>query len=136
MRLLAVDPGVTTGLALYCTERRKLLRVWSSGCVDALFEAADMHAQGELQRLVIEDARLRTGYFGERSRHKLQGAGSVKRDCGIWTELAARLGVPLQSISPRDKGRKLDSAEFKRLTGWDERTNEHARDAAMLVFGR
>ena len=31
---------------------------------------------------------------------------------------------------------KLSAEQFRRITGWTEQTNEHGRDAAMLVFGR
>ena len=31
---------------------------------------------------------------------------------------------------------KSKADTFKKLTGWTGRTNEHARDAAMLVFRR
>jgi len=31
---------------------------------------------------------------------------------------------------------KLTADQFKRITGWHGRTNEHGRDAAMLVFGK
>ena len=31
---------------------------------------------------------------------------------------------------------KLNAREFKKITGWEKRTNPEQRDAAMLVFGR
>jgi hypothetical protein len=83
--------------------------------------------------VTYEDARLRT-WFGAKGREALQGAGSVKRDCGIWAELLGTLKIPYKAVSPQSKGRKLDAAQFAKLTGWTGRTNEHARDAAMLVW--
>ena len=50
-------------------------------------------------------------------------------------EFLGELGAPYKSISPHGKGRKLTAPEFARLTGWKARTNNHGRDAAMLVFG-
>jgi hypothetical protein len=78
--------------------------------------------------LVMEDARMRGG-----SKQAAMGAGSVRRDCSIWEEWATAHQVPLKCISPADKGPKLDAAAFQRLTGWQEPTNEHARDAAAVA---
>jgi hypothetical protein len=85
-------------------------------------------------RIILEDARLRT-WFGEKGREALQGAGSIKRDCSIWCEFAELHGIALKSVKPAKGATKWDAETFKRVTGWKERTNEHARDAAMLVYG-
>lgn len=39
-------------------------------------------------------------------------------------------------IHPAANATKTKADVFKKRTGWVERTNEHARDAAMLVFKR
>jgi hypothetical protein len=39
-------------------------------------------------------------------------------------------------LPPAKGATKLDPDFFKALTGWKKRTSEHARDAAMIVFGR
>jgi hypothetical protein len=38
-------------------------------------------------------------------------------------------------VRPKKSITKLDAETFKATTGWTERTNSHARDAAMLVWG-
>ena len=83
----------------------------------------------------FEDARKRS-WFGHASRERLQGAGSVKRDCAIWETFCAELGVECRKIAPKHNTTKLTAAQFRVLTGWQGRTSEHGRDAAMLVFGR
>ena len=88
-----------------------------------------------LHSVVFEDARLRK-WFGSKGREALQGAGSIKRECQLWAEWLAAVGCSYRAVSPHSKGPKLDAAQFARLTGWPGRTNEHGRDAAMLVFGR
>jgi hypothetical protein len=64
------------------------------------------------------------------------GAGSVKRDCSIWEEWCREYGIEFVCPPPRQGMTKLTDAYFRGLTGYDRRTNEHGRDAAMLVFGR
>ena len=136
MRRIAVgvDPGVTTGFALWDIDARKLEEVSSMGAVDALVRVQLMQLAGSLHIVVFEDARLRT-WFGAKGREALQGAGSIKRESAIWADWLAMLGCAYKAVSPKAKGAKLDAVQFERLTGWTGRTNEHARDSAMLVFG-
>jgi len=130
MIILGIDPGVTTGLAAWDAQAKRLTVVTSGSILDMMQEAAQLVPA----LIVMEDARLRT-WFGNAGREKLQGAGSIKRDCSIWTEWAERKGVPLKSIKPQAGATKWTTEHFQRLTGWTGRTNEHARDAALLVYG-
>ncbi len=66
---------------------------------------------------------------------KQQGAGSVKRDCKIWEDFLTDLDIPFEMVAPRKGMTKYSAAAFKKLTGYEGKTSEHARDAAMLVFG-
>lgn len=45
------------------------------------------------------------------------------------------LGVKFEMVAPKMNVTKLTQETFKRYTGWKKLTNEHGRDAAMLVFG-
>lgn len=82
----------------------------------------------------IEDARKRTWVTG--GREKLQGVGSVKRDCGIWEQFCIEQGIRYELVHPKNNSTKLSAEQFKKITGWTGRTSEHGRDAAMLIFGR
>ena len=88
----------------------------------------------------VEDARQRKWFEKKYSRkgeeeNVLQGAGSIKRDAKIWDDYLADLGVEYQMVPPKGGMTKYTSERFKALTGWKKPTNEHNRDAAMLVFG-
>lgn len=100
-------------------------------------------AEADGTRLIVrvEDARQRK-WFGhdewktaEERKKKLQGVGSVKRDSSIWDDFLADLGVEYQMVPPRYNVTKLTQEQFQAMTGWKKRTNEHKRDAAMLVYG-
>lgn len=41
--------------------------------------------------------------------------------------------VPYELVKPRGK---IKHNQFKKITGWIERTNQETRDAAMLIWGR
>ena len=133
--IVGLDPGVKTGFAVWSRSERRLTTVETLGITQAMTLIRAMADAGSLHSVRFEDARLRK-WFGARGREALQGAGSIKRDCSIWQEfLQGLVGVPFLPVSPQAKGAKLDAAAFQRLTGWQGRTSEHGRDAAMLVWG-
>jgi len=133
--IVGLDPGVTTGLAVWDAQQQRLTAVESMGIVAAMLRVQSMMSFGSLHSVVFEDARLRA-YFGNKGREALQGAGSIKRDCGIWVEWFEHVGCAYRAISPRQKGAKLNATQFQMLTLWEGRTNDHGRDAALLVLGR
>jgi len=87
--------------------------------------------------VIFEDARtMRLGggeTFGQKSR--LQGVGSVKRDSSIWEDFLEDVGIPYQAKKWCAGTTKWDAARFKRDTGWLPQTNNHGRDAGVLVYG-
>ena len=133
--IVGIDPGVKTGFAVWSRAEQRLTAVETLGITQAMTRIREMADAETLHSVRFEDARLRK-WFGARGREALQGAGSVKRDCSIWEEfLSGLVGVPFLPVSPHGKGAKLDAAAFQRLTGWQGRTSEHGRDAAMLILG-
>ena len=133
--IVGLDPGVRTGFAVWSRAEQRLTAIETLGITQAMTRIRTMADAGSLHSVRFEDARLRK-WFGARGREALQGAGSVKRDCSIWEEfLSGLVGVPFLPVSPHGKGAKLDAAAFQRLTGWQGRTSEHGRDAAMLILG-
>jgi hypothetical protein len=130
--IIGIDTGVNTGFAVWDRQEKKLLEVCCIEIHRAMLSVNYRREDGILVR--VEDARQRT-WFGEKSNEKLQGAGSVKRDCKIWEDFLKDLGVDFEMVAPKNNKTKLDAKKFKMITGWKEPTNEHSRDAAMLVFG-
>lgn len=126
--LIGVDPGTHTGIAI--KEHGKFYTIETMTIYEALQRVVNYRYDDVLVR--FEDARLRT-YFGKSEREKLQGAGSVKRDCSIWEEVLTEYAIPFQRIHPRYV--KATTAEqFKTLTGWHGQTSIHAREAAWLIL--
>ena len=135
MIIVGIDPGHSTGYAEWSPAGQALLSVTSMRIDIAMSVVLHHHVAGYLHSVVFEDARLRL-WFGSKGRESLQGAGSIKRDCTIWVEFLGAHNIPYQSIAPQAGATKWTSKQFAKLTGWPGRTNEHGRDAAMLVFGR
>ena len=140
MLCVGIDPGMHTGLAVWDTSRRQFLDIRCSGIVGAMDYLSELSLKHGIGLVVFEDARQRKWIPRERDiaqvKGRAMGAGSVKRDCSIWEEWCKARGVQYIATRPRTGLTKLTDAHFRGLTGYDRRTNDHGRDAAMLVFGR
>lgn len=140
MLVIGIDPGLHTGLAVWDTSSRQFLEIRCSGIVDAMDYLDRLRAEKGIGLVVFEDARQRTWIPRERDlaqmKGRAMGAGSVKRDCSIWEEWCKARQVQYIASRPKNGMTKLTDAYFRGITGYDRRTNEHGRDAAMLVFQR
>ena len=128
---IGIDPGVNTGIAV--SRGGELVLVRTVGALEAMDMV--LKACGEDLHVWWEDARKRA-WFGAEGREALQGAGSIKRDCSLWVEFFARHSIRNTAVAPKAIRTKLDAGAFAHTTGWSGRTNEHGRDAAMLIWGR
>ena len=126
--LIGVDPGTHTGFAV------KKYGEWQTIETTTIFEALSIVVNYRHDDVLVrfEDARLRT-FFGKSGREKLQGAGSVKRDCAIWEEVLTMYSIPFQRIHPKYV-KAITAEQFKALTGWPGQTSIHAREAAWLIL--
>lgn len=133
MILYGVDPGKHTGIAAWDTDLQDFESVQSMQIVDAI---KTIEEDPRDKKVYFEDARLRKWIPSKRGRETLQGAGSIKRDCTIWEDFLESRNIPYSAVHPRENMTKLKAGSFRKLTHWQPRTNEHGRDAGMLVFGR
>lgn len=134
MKILGVDPGTHTGLALWDAAAQRFLEVRETTVHRALEYVATLIVTDPLLPVVFEDARLRI-WFGNAGRERLQGAGAAKRDATIWEDFLEDKGVPYVARKPASGSTGWKQDDFRRRTGWEGKTNEHARDAGVLVFG-
>ena len=135
---IGIDTGTHSGFAVWDSEKRKLLEIETLTITQAMDRVLTYRniglTIGREIKLHIEDARLRK-WYGNAGREKLQGVGSVKRDCAIWFDWCKENHIEYRKVAPKDKPTKMKAEPFNRLTGWCKTTSEHGRDAAMMVFG-
>ena len=138
MICIGIDPGTHTGVAVWDTRERRFLSLETLPIHQALIKALMWRDRvGHDLQVVFEDARQRTWFGRDRNTNaKLQGAGSIKRDCSIWEDFCRDYEIPYYAVPPMKGGTKLSESYFKTISGWKGRTSNHARDAAMLVIGR
>ena len=137
MIFIGIDPGTHTGVAVWDTTRGEFLLVVTLQVHRALDVVRGWAAQhhDDIQ-VVFEDARLRTWFGKGDTNAKMQGAGSVKRDCSIWEDFCKDYGIPYWAKPPVKGATKVSADYFKMVSHYQGRTSEHSRDAAMLVLGR
>lgn len=138
--LIGLDPGKHTGIAVWNTKGQHFFYIDTLLIHDALYYVRTFAKGDNDVRVYFEDARQRQYLPRERNtseyRGKLMGAGSVKRDSVIWQDALTDWGIPFEMVPPRAGATKWDADTFARITGYKGRTSNHARDAALLVYGR
>lgn len=130
---IGIDVGTHTGVAVWDKYEKRFVEVVTTTILKAMDIVKKYEISDSIQ-VCLEDARKRT-WFGNSGPERLQGAGSVKRDCVIWEEFLNDRKIPYMLIAPKNNSTKMSAESFKRITSYSGRTNEHTRDAAMLVFG-
>lgn len=139
--IYGIDPGTHTGLALWDSLAGRFLELEALPVHRALERVAERLRAYPFTPVVFEDARLRTWFGGmDREQRKYgnavrEGAGAAKRDATIWADFLEDKGAPCFPRKPSSGSTKWPADRFARVTGWTGRTNEHARDAGVLVFG-
>jgi hypothetical protein len=133
--IVGIDPGTTTGLAIY--RDGELIRLLGK----PFWEVYDIVARADADlALVIEDARSMPRFA--KNRHTSGGIEAhvaVGRSIGVtdahaalWETLAIHLGIPYLLRQP--SGAKWDADDLKTRTGWAHPTNQHSRDAARIAY--
>ena len=140
MLAIGIDPGKHTGLAIWDTEAQAFTMLGTVRIHQALLIIADYRTNRPSTCVYFEDARKRRWLPKDATsseyRGHLMGAGSVKRDSVIWQDALTDWGIPFEMVPPRAGATKWDADTFARITGYKGRTSNHARDAALLVYGR
>ncbi len=134
MIYIGIDPGVKTGFATWDAYNKEFLEIETLKIHEA-FDIIQEYKACYSIYVIVEDARQRK-WYGNNSRDKQQGAGSVKRDCKIWEDFLKDNKISFEMIHPKKGFTKLNKIQFENITGWKRRTSEHSRDAGMLVYKR
>lgn len=130
-RLIGIDPGTNTGLAIW--DFKKLTSLQTTTEFEAMETIKAMQIAGFEIFVIFEDARQRK-WFGKDAAAKAQGAGAVKSSCAKWEVFLKSNKIPFRAQPPIKGGTKLNKNYFELATGWAGKSSEHSRDAAWMVF--
>ena len=132
---IGIDSGVNTGFAVWDAKLKCFDSIESTQIHRAIDWVKNLYSYNIIEpiHVRVEDARQRN-WFGKSGKEVLQGVGSVKRDAKIWEDFLTDNGISFEMVAPKNNTTKLKAESFKNITKWEGKTNEHGRDAAMLVF--
>lgn len=133
MLILGLDPGSSTGVATFIDGALVHLRT-----VDPA-EMIDAIRLANPQRVIFEDSRLQSHTWTQAKTRAAalkmaRNVGEIDAWCKLIVATCERLSIVAHGISPKGKGAKLDATQFAAATGWDGKSNQHERDAAMVAW--
>lgn len=133
MMILGFDPGASTGVATFMNGQLTHL------CTIEPHEIGGFISLRLPDRVVFEDSRLSSYSWNTNASRPAalkmaRNLGEIDAWCRLITATCENLGIPCHGISPKGKGPKLDAAQFLRTTGWEDKSNQHERDAAMVAW--
>lgn len=131
MRLIGIDPGQSTGIAIYEAGQLVELLTLQPHRVAQALQGAD--------KVVFEDSRLQShtwtrGKSIAATAKMARNVGQIDAWCSYIQAVCLDYGIDSHGVSPAGKGAKLDASRFQVVTGWTGASNQHTRDAAMVAF--
>ena len=146
--VIGIDPGQACGVAvfvggklqrLYTVAPHELLGSLRMRLEDAMrAPVSDRKPRAWPLLVVFEDSRLQSHVWNAAGK---RGSLRIARNLGMVDGICAQIeawcegeGVECIPVSPKSKGAKLDASAFRSFTGWEGRTNQHERDAAMVAW--
>lgn len=140
IKILCIDPGKTTGIAIIEGTNLKpttVLKVETSTFWQS-FNDYCFSMKLNFHKVVIENPGFKKLTFGKRDKNpivqdaKSINVGQVIREADLLAEGFEREGFNVVRISPSRSYCKKSSEYVQMVTGFEERTNEHNRDALMM----
>ena len=135
--VIGIDPGKDTGYAVYSIVEGKLTTVTSTDFWDAFIAVEELGPE-RVAEVVVEVPDNKHVWHGAAANAKANqrmglNVGMAIREGELLAEGFRRRGYNVRTVHPRGK---VDTKKFNAFTGWTGRTNQHARDAALLCFRR
>lgn len=136
---IGIDPGIVSGLAVWHHNANGKYFQYVKGC--KLFELfAHLASYAAVKEFVLVRIENPNSWIPfscsnpEENKARIMGAGSVKQTYKHITEYLDYLGLEYVEVKIYGTKKKVKAPEFIKITGWQQPTNEHGRDAAMLVY--
>ena len=137
---IGVDPDVDrNGVAIWDKRCHSFSFVGNMRIFELLDKIQEISDSGEPLLVVIEAGWMinKSNFHGRKGQSKSVGekiaksVGANHQVGKVVEEYCCVNNINYKLIKPQGK---KNAAEFKRITGWQGRTNSEMRDAAMLVF--
>jgi hypothetical protein len=135
--LIGIDPGSTNGFAVYDCETKHLTSVYGFKTWEVIARINCYLSKNLEIKVYIEDPTTWKPFKGIANQaHRMKGAGSVTARFHAILEYLEDNDINHVRVPIQGNAKKMNAEMFKKVTGFVGRTNEHGRDAALLIFGR
>lgn len=140
-----IDPGSTTGLAVYNRVSKRVVKVYTLdfwSCYKMFANHAD-----KSNTLVIIEAPHKTVMYAKQQKvadgkpasygnRMMANAASNAREAELLADGLEQLGFEVQRVRPLPQKTKAErnAVNVKEWTGYEGSTNQHVRDAIMLCW--
>lgn len=140
--LIGIDPGINNGVCLVIDSKIEVLvtlHFWQVIEVLSSFKKPndndmDVHVYLEYPNY-NKPTFQKKGADTQAAVNKIsQNVGGNKAYAHLIYTFCVKEGISVTRVKPTSK--KLDAATFAKITKYTGRTSQHARDAAMLIYGR
>ena len=136
--IISIDPGVNSGVCVF--KNGKIADLITLDPRTLILRLEEQCLSDKPDLIVIEDSRMQTTIFQQEAINGnkktamsiARKIGSVDAICSIVSDICEKHKCLLISVSPKGKGKKLDSETFKQVTNYEGRTNAHERDACIV----
>jgi len=128
---IGIDPGKSTGVAIYDRQSKKLIALSNENFVSALNLIKTSVAPDDVFACVVEVPRTKANWHKDKSGTTAHNIGRVCREAELMSAMLMDMGYKVITQPPKGK---VKANVFKQITGWEGSSNEHTRDAAMLCF--
>lgn len=132
--IIGIDPDLEkSGVAILGSELQ--LKTMSFAETVELFRSQ----QDQIKKVVIEagwlnkKSNFRFGHSKNAGERIAKNVGENHATGKLLVEMAESLGLAVVKVKPTRS--KLNAEQFNKITGWQGRTNQEVRDAAMLIYG-
>ena len=133
---IGIDPGIVSGFAGWFPQSKEF-DVITSLKIYELFRKIEVRQSTFDLHVFIENPNSWFGFRGQaQDPNRLQGAGAVKQTFKHITEYLTDHNIPFTPTKLQGNMKKVKADYFKKLTGYTLKTNEHSRDASLIVFNK
>lgn len=131
---VGIDPGKQTGLAIYDRSEQRIIVAETTDFwrVYNRFYASSP----DMYDVFIEMPNTKHNWHKSNDNTTSVNVGMAYRESELLAEGLERLGFNVRRVSPKQKGRKLNAEQIRKITGYEGRTSQHVRDAIALCWHR
>ena len=132
MKVIGIDPGKKTAIAVYDKTQKRIIDVFMSDFWGAYEYIKDNQHDILIENVVVEVPRTKRNWHKKGCDITSANVGGIFREATLLADGIEKLGIKVVRQHPMGK---VDADYIKRVTGWQDRTSDHARDAIMLCYG-